>query len=123
MEASRRLTSWLRLVAALALALGLSSASAAAVTGDRSPLRESPAVTHLGVVGASLPTVAVHTGTVIRHAVHKHRLPATASGLVATALALAGVASVAVRRRRRCPALRDHALSDGARAPPALSDF
>jgi hypothetical protein len=122
MDASRRLTGWLRLVGALVLAVGLSSATATAATGNRAPVREPLAVTHVTAVAVALPTAAVHTGSVIRHAVSKHRLPAMASGLAATALALTLVASVAVRRRRTDPALRHHALSDGARAPPAVSD-
>ena len=122
MDASRRLTSWLRLVGALVLAVGVSSATAAATTEGRAPAREPLAVTHLTAIAVALPTAAVHTGTVIRHAVSKHRLPALASGLAATALALTTVASVAVRRRRTDVALRHHSLSDGARAPPAVSD-
>src|SRR3954469_25114106 len=122
MDASRRLTSWLRLVGALVLALGLSSATATAATSSRKPVREPLAVAHITAIATALPTAATHTGTGIRHAVGKHRLPGTASGLAAAALALTMVASVAARRRRADPALRHHSLSHGARAPPAVSD-
>ena len=118
MDASRRLTSWLRLAGALILALGLSSAAATAATEGRTPVREPLALTHITAVAAALPSAAAHTGTVIRHAVSKHRLPAMASGLAATALALIFVVSVAVQRRRTEPALRHHAFSGGPRAPP-----
>ena len=121
MEAERRLTSWLRFVGALALALGLSSApAAAAAAGTSAPVREALAATQLSL-SASAPTAALHHGTGVRHAVAKHRLPAIAGGLAATALALTGMAFVAVRRRRTSPTLHHHALSHGARAPPAVS--
>jgi hypothetical protein len=121
MDASRRLTSWLRLAGALLLALGLSSATATAATDRRTPVRELIAVAHVTAIATAGPTAATHTGTGIRHAVSKHRLPATASALAATALALTMVASAAVRRRRTDPALLHHSLSHGARAPPAVS--
>jgi hypothetical protein len=120
MDAERRLTGWLRFLGALALALGLSSAAASAAAGTSDSPREPLAVTHLSV-SASAPSAAVHTGTTVRHAVAKHRLPAVASGLAAAALTLAGLAFGAIRRRRTDPTPRDHALSDGARAPPAVS--
>jgi len=123
MDGSRRLISWLRFASALVLALGLSSATAAAVAADRSSVREPLAVTHLNVVAASLPSATLRTGTMVRHAVAKHHLPALASGLAATALTLTGVASAAVRRRQADPSLRHRALTDGARAPPAASDL
>lgn len=122
MEASRRLSSWLRLASALVLALGLSSAAAVAAANDGAPVRDSLAASHAGVIATALPTAALHTGTVITHAVHKHRLPAMASGIAAAALALTGLVSMAVRRRHADPAPRQHALTDGARAPPAASD-
>jgi hypothetical protein len=121
MDASRRLTSWLRLVGALVLALGLSSATAAAASADRSPVREPLTVTHLSVVAASLPSAVARSGIVVRHAVAKHHLPVVASGLAASVLALTGVAAVTVRRRHTDATVRHHALSDDARAPPAVS--
>lgn len=120
MDAERRLTCWLRFVGALVLALGLSSAASAAAADGSAPIREPLAVTHLSVAAAT-PSAVVHTGTGVRHAVAKHRLPAIASGLAAAALALTGLAFVTVRRRRSDPTLRHHVLSYGARAPPAVS--
>lgn len=120
MDASRRLSAWLRLAGALVLSLGLSSAAATAAAGAPVSAHEPVAVTHLGV-SAALHTAVLHGGNGVRHAVVKHRLPAMASGLAATALALTGLAFVTVRRHRANPALRHHTLSDGARAPPAVS--
>ena len=120
MDASRRLSIWLRLVGALVLSLGLSSAAATAAAGAPVAGREPVAVTHLSV-SAALPTAVLHGGHGVRHAVVKHRLPAVASGLAAAVLTLTGLAFVTVRRRRTDPALRHHLLSDGARAPPAVS--
>ena len=120
MDAERRLTSWLRFVGALVLALGLSSASATAAAGTSGPIHAPLAVTHLSI-SAAAPSAIAHTGTTIGHAVAKHRLAATAGGLAATALALTGLAFVTVRRRQHGPTLRHHTLSDGARAPPAVS--
>ena len=120
MEAERRLTSWLRFVGALVLALGLSSAAATAAAGSSGPVREPLAVAHLSISAAGSSAI-LHAGTGVGHAVAKHRLPAISGGLAATALALTGLAFVTVRRRRHDPSLRDHTLSDGARAPPAVS--
>jgi hypothetical protein len=119
MDASRRLAGWLRLAGALVLALGLSS-TAAVASGDRVPVREALAITHFSSSAAPVTTTVLHGGAAVRHVAAKHRLPATATGLAVTALALSGLILVAVRRRRTDPPLRHHALRDGARAPPVL---
>jgi hypothetical protein len=120
MDASRRLTNWLRLAAAFVLAVGLSSAAAAA-TGDGLANRSAPASSHATLDLASLHTTTVHSGAVVRHAAAKHRLPAIAGAVTVVALIFTGLVACAVRRRRTDPALRHHALSGGARAPPVVT--
>jgi hypothetical protein len=121
MEASRRLTNWLRLACALVLSVGLSSAAASSATGSLSPTSSTPTITQVGVSAAAIHSVAVRSATVVRHATGKHQPPAMASGLAAVGVVLTGLAACAVLRRRNDPALRHRALSDGARAPPAVS--
>lgn len=121
MEASRRLTNWLRLACVLVLSVGLSSAAASSATGSLSPTSTTPTVTQLGVSAAAIHSIAVRSTTVVRHAASKHQPPAMASALAAAGVLLTGLAACAVLRRRNDPALRHHAFSDGARAPPAVS--
>lgn len=121
MRASTRLTSWLRFACALVLSVGLSSAVAASVTGSPSAPSAVPAVSHLAVAAATAHSVTVRGATAVRHAVAKHHSPAIGSALAVAGIMLAGLATYVVRRRRHDPALRHHALSHGARAPPAVS--
>lgn len=122
MEASRRLTTWLRLACALVLSAGLSTAVAASATGSLNPTSTTPTVTQLGVSTAAIHSIAVRSSTVVRHAAGKHRqTPATGSALAAGGALLIGLATFGVVRRRNDPSLRHHAFSDGARAPPAVS--
>jgi len=121
MEASRRLTTWLRLACALVLSVGLSSAVAASASESLTPARTAPTVSQLTVATAAIHSIAVRSSTVVRHAAGKHQPPAMASALAAGGALLVGLATFAVRRRRTDPALRHHAFSHGARAPPAVS--
>ena len=121
MEASRRLTSWLRLACALVLSVGVSTAVAASASSSLSPTSATPTVTQLGISAAAIHTIAVRSSTVVRHATGKHQPPAAASALAAGSILLTGLAAFAVLLRRDDPALRHHAFSFGARAPPAVS--
>ena len=122
MEASRRLTTWLRLACALVLSVGLSSAVAASATGSLSPTNATPTVTQLGGATAAIHSIAVRSSTAIGHAASKHhRPPAMGSALAVASILLIGLAAIAVLRRRNDPSLRHHAFSLGARAPPAAS--
>ena len=120
MDASRRLTNWLRLAAAFVLAVGLSSAVASS-SGSSLPNRANPTPAHVSLDIASLHTATVHSGVVVRHAAAKNRLPAIASTVAVVALVLTGLVAFSVRRRRTNPAQRHHALSHGARAPPVVT--
>lgn len=122
MQASQRLTSWLRLACALVLSVGLSSAVAASATGSLTPASTTPTITQLGVGVAAIHSVEVRSSTVVRHAAGKHHQPpAMASALAAGSALLIGLAAFAFLRRRNDPVLHHHAFSHGARAPPAVS--
>jgi hypothetical protein len=122
MEASRRLTTWLRVACALVLSVGLSTAVAASTTGSLTPASATPTVTQLGVSTAAIHSIAVRSSTVLRHAASKHHQPPAMGGALAVGgILLIGLATFAVVRRRSDPSLRHHAFSDGARAPPAVS--
>ena len=121
MEASRRLTTWLRLACALVLSVGLSSAVAASATSS-APTSITPTITQLGGATAAIHSIAVRSSAAVGHAASKHhRQPATGSALAVAGILLIGLAAVAVLRRRNDPSLRHHAFSHGARAPPAVS--
>ena len=120
MDASRRLTNWLRLAAAFVLAVGLSSAAAGA-TSDGLANRSAPALSHASLDLASLHTATMHSGAVVRHTAAKNRLPAIACAVAVVALVLTALVAFAVRRRRTDLDRRHHALSDGARAPPVVT--
>jgi hypothetical protein len=122
MEASRRLTNWLRLACALVLSAGLSTAVAATATGSLDPTSTTPTVAQLGVGTAAIHSIAVRSSTVLRHAAGKHhQTPAMGSALAIGGGLLMGLAAFAVQRRRNDPFLGHHTFSDGARAPPAVS--
>ena len=121
MEASRRLTSWLRLACALVLSVGVSTAVASSAAGSLSPTSPTPTVTQLSISTAAIHSIAVRSSTMVRHGSGKHQPPGIASALTAGGILLIGLAAFAVLLRRNDPALRHHAFSDGARAPPAVS--
>src|SRR3954447_13594252 len=121
MDASRRLTHWLRLACALVLSLGVSSAVAAAATASLSPTSATPTVAQIGVTAAAVHSIAVRGASTVRHAAGKHHQPVMGSALAVGGVVLAGLVPVLLRRRRNDPALRHDTFSDGARAPPAVS--
>lgn len=121
MERGRRVSTWLRLACGFVLAVGFSTATAAATTGEQPTRPATTALSHLSVTAAAAPTTALRAPTALRHAVAKHHLPVMAGAVAAAALGGTALAALAVRRRRTNPALRHHALSHGARAPPAVS--
>lgn len=119
----RRTSSWLRLITALVLSLGLSSA--AATTGAAQSLSPTGvgAVTHAqaATTVAAVNSAAIRSGLELRHAVTKPRPPATASAFVVAAIILIGLVAVTVRRRRADPDVRHVAFAHGARAPPVVT--
>jgi hypothetical protein len=121
MDARRRLTQ-LRLVFAFVLAIGLSGAAAAATTTGSAVAKPAvPSLAQLSASAATTQAATMRAATALRHAIAKHRTPATAGAGVVAAISLAGLVTCFVRRRRTEPALRHHALSHGARAPPAVT--
>ena len=118
MEARGRAAAWLRLVCALALAVGVSAAASASA---EQVVKATTTQSHVGVASAAAQTVTLRTATNVRHAIAKHHVPATAGAFAAVALALAGLTALFVRRRRTELFVHHHALSHGARAPPAVS--
>jgi len=121
MDRTGRITSWLRLACALVLSLGLSSVAAATAASEGLTASATAAVAQVhGTAVSAVQATATRGGTELRHAVEKHRPPASASGLVVAAVLLTGIAAATVRRRRNDAWLSLHPFSGSARAPPAV---
>jgi hypothetical protein len=121
MDATRRLSTWLRLVCGLVLAVGFSTAASGTTLGDAAAKPTVPSLSHLAVTATSAQSATLRAATTVRHGIAKHRVPAMAGALGVVGLALTGLTVFSVRRRRTNPSVRHHALSHGARAPPAVA--
>jgi LPXTG-motif cell wall-anchored protein len=121
MDASRRLTTWLRLACALVLSVGLSSAVAATAAEAFHSATTSHAHSRLSVTIAAAESAAVRSATAVHHATARHQPPSTVSALAVAGILLTGLAAFVLRRARRAPAARHQASPHGARAPPAVS--
>jgi hypothetical protein len=113
----------LRLVFAFVLAIGLSGTAAATVSSGGEANRSVTAGSPLNVAATATQAATLRAATTVRHAIAKRHLPATAGALVVLAVSLAGLTPFVVRRRRTDASLHRHALSHGARAPPAVSQI
>jgi lysozyme family protein len=114
----------LRLVFAFVLAIGLSGTAAATVSSGGEANRSVTARSPLNVAATATQAATLRAAaTTVRHAIAKRHLPATAGALVVLAVSLVGLTRFVVRRRRTNASLHRHALSHGARAPPAFSQI
>ena len=121
MERAHRLSTWLRVACGLILAVGFSTATTNASTGEQITKAATTAVSQLSVTASAAQTGTFRAATAVRHAAAKHHTPGTSGALAVAALALTGFTAFSVRRRRTDPVARHDTRSHGARAPPAVS--
>ena len=110
-----QLRTWVRLLCALTLGLGLSAAAPGSAAAPAHP--RPSAAPHVQQVVAGI-VAATHAPESVRHSLHRPGAPAVTAGLAAGTVLVSCLLVTAVARRRSSARAGRRTTTAGSRAPP-----